>query len=328
MNSRSKSDVVQEMIKDIETPAQCDELLFLSEWVMVDPRCLVEKPPHLDEFFDETVNNRRDDVIWFTDEYGIHTWSFTYQWALPIFTGQLQDFANALNNISTRDWEAGQLSGDKVILTYPEYDVRRMMNFSYYVTRRDKLDELWPCARINYDVAMIVFNRQILNPWSEFNANKQLAHRIGYCGTPENLENYVFQWGVCGATSQIFRTALLHPDLEVLERHPHRIWYERYYDETIWWDDAAIIEFRKKLRLYNAGKYPVYFRTINKRWASSALIVAISPYKDDRYVHVERWQVSDMVWNVSAITYNGSGIELSRYEQLSTYYSRDNSIVN
>lgn len=305
----------------------CD-LEFISSWVLVDPDCLANKPPHLEEFFDETINNRRDDVIGFSDEYGIHSAEFTYKGAKPLFAGQLQDFATKLSDPERIERRDNQLSGDRVMLDYAQYDVWRMMYFDYYVTRRDKLEELGPCARINYDVAMIVFDRQMILPWQEFNANRQLAHRIGYCGTSESLSDYVFQWGVCGATSQMFRTALLHPDLNVIERHPHQIWYERYYDETIRWDDAAIIEFRKQLRIQNSWDYSVYFRTINPDWAPSALLVAISPYQDSRYVSIQRWQVADMVWELSATVYDWSGVVLDRYEQVSTYYVRDNSVVN
>ncbi len=303
------------------------ELVFLSWWVMVDPRCIAEKPPHLREHFQETIDNRWEDVIGFTHEYQHHTWEFLYTGSLPIFSGKLQEFAISLDILSWRQ-DLLEYSWSKVILTYAQYDVWRMMYFSYAVTRRDKLDLLWPCARINYDVAMIVIDRQYLLPDQELNLNKQLAHRIGYCGTPESFENYSFQWGVCGAASQLFRTALISPDLSVVEREPHRIWYELYYDDIIRGDDAAVIEFRKQLRINNTGQYPLYFRTKNPDRAESSFVVAISPYQDDRQVRIKRWQVSEMQWVVSTTTTSASGEILYQTGWTSQYVTREPGKIN
>lgn len=168
--------------------------------------------------------------------------------------------------------------------------------------RREKLDELGPCSRINYNVAMIAIDGKYVLPGDEFNVNKRVAYRIGYCGSADDYDTFAFQSGVCGASSQVFRTALIHPDLEVVERHPHRIWYERYYDTTIWGDDAAIIEWRKQLRIINTGSYPLYFRT--KAYDSSALLVVISPYLDDRWVRIQREQLTDLSGRVTTTTYD------------------------
>lgn len=308
-----------------DQPIDCD-LIFLSGGVMMDPDCLSHEPPFLAEYFSDTVDNRWDDIVWWSDEYQLYSWSFVYTGAVPIFSGELQDFAMSLDTIDEWTWLPEQLSWDQVILTYEQYDVWRLMHFSYYVVRREKLDELWPCSRTNYDVAMIAIDTKYLPVGDEFNVNNRVAYRIGYCGSASDYDNFAFQSGVCGASSQVFRTALIHPDLEVLERHPHRIWYERYYDTTIWGDDAAIIERRKQLRIQNTWPYPIYFRT--HLGEKSGLLVAISPYQDDLRVRVERSELDDLVGHTSTTTYSGSGDILYQTWWVSEYVMRESGIVN
>jgi vancomycin resistance protein YoaR len=74
----------------------------------------------------------------------------------------------------------------------------------------------------------------------------------------------MFNGGVCGAATQLFRLSLIMPDLSALDRQAHSQRYTRYYDEYIFGDDAAVYEMKKKLTVKNDSKGDIYLRVLNK----------------------------------------------------------------
>ena len=149
------------------------------------------------------------------------------------------------------------------------------MNFySYFVTQRD-ISMYGYCNKKNFYVASLSVDKKYLEPWEEFNLNKRIAYRLWYCKDTD--ENIPFYGGVCGVASLVFRTALLHPDLEVLERSPHQIWYSVYYGTNIRGDDATVAQYYRQLRLRNASPYPLYYKFHDTIPEKSINIVVISP---------------------------------------------------
>ena len=205
--------------------------------------------------------------------------------------------------------------------------ILKIFNYNYFVAKREKLEQLWNCSRINYEVALIAIDKKLLKPWDIFDVNKRLAYRIWYCAEKkEDYDKYMFQSWVCWASTQVFRVWLLHPELKVLERHPHRTRYEIYYDTTIWWDDATIIELRKRMKLENISKNDIYFKYIYK-W-SYALLVWISPKKTDKKVRIQKKQTWELSWEVKKEVYDKQGNLLLKKEWKSTYVNINKNRVN
>ena len=98
--------------------------------------------------------------------------------------------------------------------------------YSYFPTDRD-ISEYGSCSSRNYYVATISIDKKFVSPNEEFNLNRRIAYRTGYCKSSQDKNP--FNSGVCGAATQIFRIALLDPDIKVVERENHQIWYSKYY---------------------------------------------------------------------------------------------------
>ncbi|MDR0860656.1 MAG: VanW family protein [Candidatus Peribacteria bacterium] len=154
----------------------------------------------------------------------------------------------------------------------------RIDQLTFYVSEKD-ISRLSRCNTQNYSLALQRIDNYLLKPGESFNANRELAKVKGYC-TGRGGKDYLFYGGVCGMTAQVFRTTLIHPDIEIVKRHPHNEWFVQYYGEEIGGDDAAIYEMSKQFEIKNAGTEDIYFKV---KWGEgSTQLVAVSPHNDQR----------------------------------------------
>jgi vancomycin resistance protein YoaR len=81
-------------------------------------------------------------------------------------------------------------------------------------------------------------------------------------------------------SAQVFRTAIIHPAIEITKRRPHNERFVQYYGAEIGGDDAAIYEMSKQFEIKNSGEEDIYFKV--KRGSGHNLLVAISPHSTQR----------------------------------------------
>lgn len=110
--------------------------------VSVDPRCLMFAPEGVEQEFEQTVDMMRDRIVGFSDEYGLYKKSFVYSGAVPLFSGALGEFVQDRNVMNPQLESSVTARSGSVTLSAEEYAVWRLMSYSYYVTRREKLDQL------------------------------------------------------------------------------------------------------------------------------------------------------------------------------------------
>ncbi len=88
------------------------------------------------------MDEMRENIVGFSDEYGLHKESFVYSGAVPMFSGALADFVEKWSVMKPQLESQVAERPTSIVLSQEEYAVWRLMSFSYYVTRREKLDQL------------------------------------------------------------------------------------------------------------------------------------------------------------------------------------------
>jgi hypothetical protein len=110
----------------------------------------------------------------------------------------------------------------------------------------------------------------------------------GYCkGSGE--DTFLFYGGVCGMTAQLFRIALIHPDIQTTKRRPHNERFVQYYGENISGDDAAIYEMSKQFEIKNIGNQDIYFKVRQEEGQTS--LIAISAHRN-KYVQITKHPIN------------------------------------
>lgn len=199
----------------------------------------------------EIIDPIWEEITAFTEEYQASSPETTYYWAVPIFK-----------------WES-------------ERSLKGIENIKFYVSTKD-ISKLSKCNTHNYLIALESIDKLLLKPWEIFNANEVLANQKDYC-TGRGEKTFLFYGGVCGMTSQLFRTALMTPQIEIIERHNHTERFVHYYGEEIGGDDAAIYQMNKQFKIKNISEKDIYFRT--KRIGDITYVVAIT--REDERVPVQ-----------------------------------------
>lgn len=189
----------------------------------------------------DTIDALRDNIIDFSEKYKPFTNSYTYFGWQPIF--------------------ASWFSSDQT-----QY-------FNFYVADKD-ISKLSRCNTTNYLIALKAIDKVLLKPWETFNANKNLAQKTWYC-TGRWEANFLFYGGVCWMVSQLFRTSLINPAIQITQRHAHSEWFVQYYWEDYGWDDAAVYQMNKQFEIKNISDQDIYFRSL-QIWDMTYL-VAITP---------------------------------------------------
>ncbi len=293
------------LINKITTPTQnifppkCVIKKLPNNNYLVNLICL-QQPIFSTENFTQNIDKLRPYIQDFDQDYDLNNNSFNYSGnAQPIFKNRkTQQKYNTLKkivkNLNTHYWIFQLDPNKKIELTSNEIALADMQHYSFYPARRF-IHELWPCARINYRIATASIDKKFVPAQQDFNVNKRIAFRRGYCKGKDSPIR-PFYWWSCGASTQVFRISLLHPFLETHDRENHGIWYSRYYGKEITGDDSSIIDFRQKLTLKNTSEKPVYFRYLEVEKDKNVLLIGISPKKFNKTIKITKYQT----WPLSA----------------------------
>lgn len=289
----------KDLIKNIILQKKQDCLIdkHNEENYFVSPSCVLQnKLPKLD--YKDAIDYLRPYIEWFWTTYNENETNFSYEWTFPIFKEDLDIYPYL---ISSKQIFINTGNQNKMIhLNKKHIAFYTIRNLWFYVTNKD-LSILKNCTKKNYTVAINSFDWITLEPNESINLNKHLSYLSWYCKWtwPQNLR---FYWWVCGFVTQLFRTSIILPEIEVKKRYPHNVRLSAYYSDYIFWDDAAVYEIWKQFEIKNNSKYSIYFKELNK-WESN-YFVAILLWKPEHWVNVTKKQTWKLEWTINIDTYN------------------------
>jgi vancomycin resistance protein YoaR len=151
--------------------------------------------------------------------------------------------------------------------------------------------------------------------------NKLIAYAKGYF-TGKSKKKYMFYGGVCWTSTMIFRLALISPQIFVEKRYNHNHRYWKYYSKYLFWDDAALYEMKKILKIKNISKKPYYFKV--KRIGRKIYLVWIYPEKSNFYTWVQKKQIGHLKAEVKKIVFNQDGGVIYFQKWISKYFGYAN----
>lgn len=259
------------------TDIECSRHQY-GELMAISPICFIEnKLPLLTT--QEAIDLVRDDIDAFDKTYDLNRTYFEYEGSNPIFNHTVQEFSKYNDHsLSNRFLLLGLAYKDAMILVPKEVlAVHTLRQLNYYAVRKD-LSNQGACARQNYYVALNAMDGYQLKAGEEFNINKHISYLPGYC---KYGGNHPFYGGSCGASTQLYRIGLLHPDIEITERENHSERRVQYYAEYIYGDDAGIYGDFKRLSIKNTHTDPITFKILKKGQYNYfvAISTSTSPYK-------------------------------------------------
>ncbi len=298
------------------------EIISWNQYYIVSPNCLINQDFEQLSFQD-IVNHSWNYIEGFTDWYDIKNNISFYLGAKPIFDKRIRQNLIYLkpwyyNNIVLKflDKKGYYIKIPKEILAaYILYK-----DYKFYISTKD-LSNRWECRKKNYLIAMNILDNLVLKPNERFNFNIPLSQVSDYCKGDSKRE-YLFYAGVCGASSQLFRNALINPYLDIVKRYNHSAWYVYFYDNIIRWDDASMYQMYKQFVIQNISDYPVYFKKFEK--GNNIFLVSIIPQNNliDKISVVIKWQTWKLQARVSKLVFDKFKLEYlttrkSRYWRLS-----------
>ena len=267
----------------------------------LDPICLLHKIyPTLE--FTQVVDLLHDSIQWFNHVYNTApTETFNYEWWAPTYKDSTSRDFLLLQNTPAHKAIATFHSIEEDKIKIPKQTLAQIIaqDYTFYAVYNDTSMRRW-CTLHNYKVGLQSMDKVLLHPWHTLNFNKHISG-LDYC-KGSGRTDLQFYAGVCGAASQLFRTSLIIPNIEITQRHAHsqRWWY--YYGDEITWDDAAIYEMHKQFEIKNNDTRGIYFRTIQREWYD--YLIAVVPYKSKQGVHITRQRESNLKTNITKNIYD------------------------
>ena len=283
---------------------KCEYWIFWNV-VKITPSCFIRGEfPIID--FKLVVDDFWPYVKDFYPFYDLKATNFIYTWAKVKFidfptTYQIFD---RLYDQKFSTWDKiifvlVQLADEKIEIPKIYFERKQFEKYSFYVSTKD-LSNRWKCRKFNYKLAIRQLDWLYLYPNQKFNFNKKLASLPNnfYCREKENkYTRFMFYEGVCWASSQLFRNALINPFLEITKRFNHLKRYVYFYSDYIYWDDASMYQMTKQFEIKNIWSYPIYFKIFDK-W-SSRYLISIYPAKTNYKTIVLKkqiWRLKAVVW--------------------------------
>ena len=159
-------------------------------------------------------------------------------------------------------------------------------SLAIYATDKD-ISMLLPCTKQNYLLAFENLDNKIIKPGEQFNFNKYLVYLYGYCAG-ETEGELLFYWGVCWVASQIFRTALMMPNMTIPVRRNHGEWFSVYYGDKIQWDDAAVFETSKKLIIENTSDTDIIMKTFQEGNRTYLMFITDKKAVENKRVEIKK----------------------------------------
>lgn len=231
-------------------------------------------------------------------------------------------FDDSIHERVKRELDALTVSNETMV-TMPKvlvaYATRE--RFKYVASTRD-ISKYGPCRKQNYLLAMNELNGVVLKPQELLNINKLIANKPWYCTW---WGDYLFFSGVCGWSTQLFWNAILHPGLEVVERHSHGKRYAWFYWSTVMGDDSSIYERSKKLVIKNITQASIGFGTFVRSGDNNTVLVSAWESDQNWKTLIQKEQHGPRKALLRSTIYNGTTI-LQKDDRTSNYYGIDTSI--
>lgn len=291
----------------------------------LDPICLLQKEfPTLE--FTQVIDLLYESIEWFNQVYNsAPTESFNYEGGAPIYKDNISRDYLLVQNTQAHKAIATFHSIEENKIKIPKSIVAQIIaqDYTFYAAYND-ISMRRGCSLKNYEVALHSMDKVFLYPWDTFNFNTHISDRE-YCkwSWPQNLQ---FYGGVCWAASQLFRTSLLLPWIQVTQRYGHSERWAKYYGDDVTGDDAAIYQMHKQLEIKNNDTRWLYFRTIQSD--KHSYLIAISPYKTDLWIKIQRENTSPLKTVVTRSIYNKVRWNTIQNDIFETKYTRKNNNSN
>ena len=255
-------------------------------------------------------------IIWFKNVYNLDATGFFYKDASPIFSIKYDIDSILWNTIYDKViLKIMILSDTRIKIPKMYLAFKQIKNYSFYVAWKDLSKRNW-WRLVNFSVALKKLNNYILNPWSVLFVNKELANLNWYYKETKD-KKYMFYWWVCWVSTMFFRVALINPYLYILKRYNHGYRYVNFYSNYLYWDDAAIYEFNKILKIKNISDKKMIFKS--KRIWNEIYLVNIVPKKVDYITYVEKYKISYLTAKVSKTIFDKYWHIIRKLEWISKY---------
>lgn len=261
---------------------------LLSRWVELSLGCMLNgKLPQFSLQDQAQILSRSRSS--FTDQYDLNALDFRYH-PSQIFTTQTRKediIRQQLTQLTTGqkvNLITAVLTGKRATFSYQWFVKQIGLTGSIYVVD-SQLGGRGPCTQQNYRLALSKLQGYVLQPGQSLNYNTLLSWAKGYCTGSTKIQ-YQFYGGVCGAATQLFRSALLAPGLSILKRSNHAQRYSAYYGEAVLGDDAALYEDQKSLIIKNTTSAPFVFALVEH--APEIFLVAYTPIAESRFVQITK----------------------------------------
>jgi len=274
------------------------------EYSYIAPVCLLEKQNYLTKkvALQYLTNNLNS----YNNEYQQDSYHFIYKPTQPNFKYWTYDkyleYKWTIFEVLTLLY----LTHENQMIKINNNILARLMfeNYSFYSVPTN-LENRWPCSLTNYKIAISKLDWLELKPWEVLDLNKLISNDPRSCKW-NSTKSFLFYWGSCWASSQLFRLSLIMPNLTVLEREWHAKRRALYYGSNIMWDDAAMYENSKRLIIRNDFDTSIYFTVYEKN--NYMYLIWIVPDKVNDYVEIIKnvnWyrsnlfkQVYNKQWNL------------------------------
>jgi hypothetical protein len=298
---------------------KCEYQITWNNYVL-SPICLLRKEfPNVP--YKTIIDKIRSDLDWFNEIYNDSSKNFIYESTIPLF----QSYKSFMPKSDRQKYLLASLQQQWKKISIPEKYIyyEKSKEFWFFVVRKD-LSLLKPCTKQNYKVALNSFDNFILSPWKTINLNEYISYLPWYCKWtwPKNL---MFYGWVCWFASQLFRTSLINPDIEIVKRSWHSVWLTAYYSDYIYWDDAAIYQNNKQFEIKNNSDKEIYFKVLDK-WEFN-YFVAIMPEKSSKWVNINKVQIWDLSAQVIKETYDMESWKIKNNQVFDSRYDSKNDAV-
>jgi len=266
------------------------------------------------------------DISWpyikgFDNIYDLKSINFYYTSAKPILAFTPESISIFFNKSIENKILSFVLYHKKIYVKIPvEYiALYQLKNYSFYVSDKD-LSKRNKSRLHNFNIAINTLDNYLLKAGDTIYFNKLLANAKGYVGKTKD-KKLLFYGGVCGASTLLFRNALINPYLYVTERYNHSQRYVNFYSTYIYWDDSSVYERDKRLKIKNISKYPIYFK--NKLIDNKIYLVSIVPVKVNDFVYIEKKQIWKLKAYLLSNTYDQKW-NLKYHQEWISKYNRRN----
>ena len=248
---------------------------------IISPICLLKNElPQIE--YKEAIDYLWQYIDSFNTIYNEASQNFSYQGTTPIFTKDYEILPKTLEEKLTLIRLQNQWKKIRIHKSSLAYQTIKKTNF--YTVYKDT-SILKRCTKQNYTVALNRINGKVVWSGESLNLNKEIMKLKWYCkrSWPQDL---LFYGGVCGFATQLFRTSLLVPTIEITKRYAHNEWLVPYYSDYIFGDDAALYQMNKQLEIKNLGENEMYFKVLKKE--NGNYFVIITPEKTNQWVIIQK----------------------------------------